>query len=67
MEYTRSFKVIIEHDTNKQTEHTEYTSAKEACAALLAMLSDDERSGVFCGYCHWCGREGFGCSCRNDE
>jgi len=38
--------------------------------AMLACMSDDERSDVFCGlgrWCRYCGREHLPCHCQNDE
>lgn len=67
MEYTRSFSVKIEHDTNKETYIEEFNNAFEGAEFLLNELSDDQRLALFNQYCVGCGSHNRKCVCRYDR
>jgi hypothetical protein len=67
MEYTRYWKITIEHDTNKDTSTEEYDNVESAANRLVDMLTDEERMDLFHNYCVHCGTDNPGCQCWNDE
>jgi len=50
MEYTKSWNLKVEHETNKRTEVEEYDNVVSAAHALVELMTDDERKDLFDEY-----------------